>query len=106
MYIWRMISKADMATIDTIRTNVSFLCREQGLTQRKLAKKLGMQEAALSRALSGNPQLNTIERIAAALGVPVRALFNDLQTVEGYISINGRLRRFHTKEELFTMLAK
>ena len=95
-----------MATIDTIRLNVGFLCREQRLTQRKLAKQLGMQEAALSRALSGNPQLNTIERIANALGVPVRALFNDLQTIEGYISINGRLRRFHTKDELLTMITK
>ena len=93
-----------MATIDTIRSNVTFLCREKNLTQKKLAKKLNMQEAALSRALSGNPQLNTIERIAAALDVPVRALFNDLKLVEGFVSINGKIRRFHNKEELLAMI--
>ena len=95
-----------MATIDTIRDNVLFLCREQGITQRKLAKKLNMQEAALSRALSGNPQLNTIEKIAAALDVPVRALFNDLKVVEGFISINGKIRRFHNRTELLTLVTK
>ena len=94
-----------MATIDTIRTNVIFLCREKNLTQRKLAKKLNMQEAALSRALSGNPQLNTIERIATALDVPVRALFNDLKLVEGFVSINGKIHRFHNKEELLGMIS-
>lgn len=93
-----------MGTIDTIRSNVTFLCQEKRLTQRKLAKMLGMQEAALSRALSGNPQLNTLERIAAALEVPVRALFNDLNVVEGFISIGGRIRRFHNKEELNAMI--
>ena len=95
-----------MATIDTIRSNVAFLCRENNMTQRKLAKKLNMQEAALSRALSGNPQLNTIERIAAALDVPVRALFTDLNVVEGFVSINGKIRRFHTKDELLAMITK
>jgi transcriptional regulator with XRE-family HTH domain len=95
-----------MATIDTIRDNVLFYCREQKLTQRKLAKKLNMQEAALSRALSGNPELKTIERIAEALGVPVKALFHELRTVEGYVSVNGKIQRFFTKEELLTMITK
>ena len=105
MYIWENKNWTSMATIDTIRTNVIFLCREKNLTQRKLAKKLNMQEAALSRALSGNPQLNTIERIATALDVPVRALFNDLKLVEGFVSINGKIHRFHNKEELLGMIS-
>ena len=94
-----------MATIDIIRGNVNLLCQEKGLTQRKLAKKLNMQEAALSRALYGNPQLNTIERLSEALGVRVRSLFNELQTIEGYVSINGKLRRFSTKEELLKIIS-
>lgn len=95
-----------MATIDTIRDNVLFYCREQKLTQRKLANKLNMQEAALSRALSGNPELKTIERIADALSVPVKALFQEIRTVEGFVSINGNIYRFYTKEELEAMLTK
>lgn len=60
----------------------------------------------LSRALSGHPQFNTFERIAAALNVMVHALFNNLQTIEGYNSINGKSHRFHTKDELLAMITK
>ena len=64
-----------------------------------------MQEAALSRALSGNPELKTIERIAEALGVPVKALFHELRTVEGFVSVNGKIQRFFTKDELLKMIS-
>lgn len=93
-----------MSTIETISSNVVRLCKEKGWTRRKLAKTLGMQEAVLSRVLSGNPQLNTLERIATALGVPVRALFDNPDTVEGYVSIAGKTRRFYTKEDLFKVI--
>jgi len=40
-----------------------------------LAKKLGVTRITLTRNIKGNPTIETLERIAAALNVPVIELF-------------------------------
>lgn len=44
-------------------------------TQKELAEKIGMSEAGLSKALRGNPKLDTLERIALELDVEITDLF-------------------------------
>ena len=51
------------------------LLRRKGMTAKELAVKIGISEGALSKSLSGNPTLERIEQIAAALGVAVPELF-------------------------------
>ena len=51
------------------------LLRRKGMTAKELAVKIGISECALSKSLSGNPTLERIEQIAAALGVSVPELF-------------------------------
>ena len=43
------------------------LLRRKGMTAKELAVKIGISEGALSKSLSGNPTLERIEQIAAAL---------------------------------------
>lgn len=50
--------------------------QEKGITQKKLAEDIGVAEISLSRSLRGNPTLDTLERIATALNVPITELFN------------------------------
>ena len=50
------------------------LLRRKGMTAKELAVKIGISEGALSKSLSGNPTLERIEQIAAALGVSVPEL--------------------------------
>lgn len=52
------------------------IMQEKGITQKKLAEDIGVAEISLSRSLRGNPTLDTLERIAAALNVPITELFN------------------------------
>lgn len=53
---------------------VKEILKEKGMTQKELAKKIGIMEMSLSRSISGNPSLETMRKIAGALGVDVREL--------------------------------
>lgn len=49
--------------------------KQKGMTAKELAAKLGISEGALSLAINGNPTVETLEKIASALGVSVSDLF-------------------------------
>jgi transcriptional regulator with XRE-family HTH domain len=53
------------------------ILKEKGISQKEFASRLGMSEVGFSIAISekGNPPINKIKEIAAALGVPVTDLF-------------------------------
>ena len=54
---------------------VNEICKEKGITQKDLAKKLGVTYQSLYANLSGNPTLSKLNEIAQALGVEVGELF-------------------------------
>lgn len=54
---------------------VKEICKERGLQMQELANKLGITRITLTRNISGNPTISTLENIAAALGVSVPELF-------------------------------
>jgi len=56
------------------------ICKQNGLTQKELAEKVGLSPVGLSKAINGNPTKETLERIAAALNVPVTELFEQPST--------------------------
>lgn len=74
-------------------------------SQAQLAKAIGISAPSLNHALKSNPSLSTIQKIADTLGVSVARLFYDERQIEGYISVGGRITRFHTDEELQNALA-
>ena len=53
------------------------LLKEKGITLLELSEQIGVKSPHLSVALSdkGNPTIATLEKIAAALNVPVTDLF-------------------------------
>jgi transcriptional regulator with XRE-family HTH domain len=58
------------------RNRIKELCKNNGITQKELAEKLGISDISLNQTLRGEyPQLQTLERIALALGVPIADLF-------------------------------
>ena len=86
--------------------NVKRLCREQKKQLKDLASEMGVDPASLNRAMYGNAQLDTIEKMATALGVSIKSLFDPINddTVEGYIKIKGKIYQFNSKEELEKLL--
>lgn len=90
----------------TLSTRVKELCSEQGITLKELSEKIGIKPESLSRALSGNPQLSTLENIAKALGVGVAELLTGGRSCEPLTSDftamvveEGKTYLFHSKSE-------
>ncbi|CDD52420.1 dNA-binding helix-turn-helix protein [Bacteroides sp. CAG:875] len=86
--------------------NVKRLCKEQGKQLKDLAASMGIDPASLNRAMYGNARLDTIEKIANALGVSIKSLFEqtDDDAIEGYIKIKGKIYQFYNREELDKIL--
>lgn len=64
---------------------VKDVCKEKGITITQLAEILGIKQESLSRAINGNPTLDTLQKIATALNVPVSALFDEIQPNDNVI---------------------
>ena len=59
------------------REKIKEICQNQGITQKELAEKLGITDISLNKSLRGEyPQLQTLEKIATALDVPITELFD------------------------------
>jgi hypothetical protein len=54
--------------------------------------------------LNGNARLDTIEKIANALGVSMKSLFEPLDDVEGFIRVGGQVLQFNNRMELNAIL--
>ncbi len=87
-----------------IADNARRLCKERGKQMKDLATDMGIDPASLTRALNGNARLDTIEKIANALGVSMKSLFEPLDDVEGYIRIKGKVYQFNSRSELEQIL--
>ncbi|WP_303224067.1 helix-turn-helix domain-containing protein [Butyricimonas faecihominis] len=81
---------------------VAELCKEKGITQQTLAKKLGIQYQSLYAALNGNPKMDTLEKIAEALGVSVVELFSPVEKTDilGIIRVKGVYHEVKSIEEI------
>lgn len=88
--------------------NVKRICKAQNRQLKELASDMGIDPASLTRAIYGNARLDTIEKIAMALGVSVKSLFEPMgdEAVEGYIKIGGKIYQFNSREELQAILSK
>ena len=89
----------NMDAIEVLVSNIDRLCNERGWKRRNLAKAMGVKAESLSRSLNGQPRLDTIEKIAKALNVSNKSLFDDPVSVEGFVSVGGMVQRFNTREE-------
>jgi transcriptional regulator with XRE-family HTH domain len=58
-----------------MKLRVLELCKSQNIMQKELAEKIGVGPVGLSKAINGNPTMETLEKIASALGVEVVELF-------------------------------
>ena len=85
--------------------NVRRICKERRLSMKELARQMGVDPAALTRALSGNARLDTIQKMANALGVSLKSLFEPQDDVEGFIRVRGQVYQFNSRKELERILS-
>ncbi|RGY21360.1 XRE family transcriptional regulator [Butyricimonas virosa] len=80
---------------------VAELCKEKGITQQTLAKKLGIQYQSLYAALNGNPKLDTLKKIADVLEVKLTDLFEKKESdIIGFLRVHGYLKQVSSLEDL------
>lgn len=84
---------------DILVANVDRLCHEKGWKHFHLARRMGVKPESLSRSLNGLPRIDTIEKIAKALDVSIKRLFEDPVAIEGFVSVGGKVRRFNSVKE-------
>lgn len=73
-----------------MKLRVKEICKEKGITIGDLADRMEMKRESLSRSINGNPTLDTLEKIAQALDVPVSNLFDVESDLYGLLQFQGR----------------
>lgn len=85
--------------------NVRRICKERKMQLKELAARMGVDPAALTRALGGNCRLDTMQKMANALGVSLKSLFEPMDDIEGYIRIGEQVFQFNSRAELDRILS-
>lgn len=83
-----------------MRFRILELCKEAGINQTELAEKIGLSRVGLSKAINGNPTVDTLERIAAALNVPISTLFEAEKDFIAFVRRNGETFTFDSEKAL------
>lgn len=88
-----------------MRFRILELCKEAGINQTELADKIGLSRVGLSKAINGNPTVDTLERIAIALNVPITELFStDKQDLCGHVEYKGVVYTIKSRSDLENLL--
>lgn len=86
--------------------NVSRILKEKHMQQKDLAQKLGKTPAFISNTLSGNPTLETLQSIAAALSVPVSTLLRDEKDIFGVVEVRGEEYHIDSWEDIYKLIQR
>ncbi|GHT02064.1 hypothetical protein AGMMS49525_04780 [Bacteroidia bacterium] len=78
------------------------ICRSKGITQKKLAEMIEMSPVGMSKAINGNPTMNTLEKIASALNVPITELFDEKKEVSIWAEYKGE-KKMITERDLIRL---
>ena len=88
-----------MEARDILVANVDRLCHEKGWKHFHLARRMGVKPESLSRSLNGLPRIDTIEKIAKALDVSIKRLFEDPVAIKVFVSVGGKVQHFNSVKE-------
>ena len=80
---------------------VKDVCKSKGITITQLAEILGVKQESVSRAINGNPTVETLQKIANALDVSIVDLFeNNSKGFTALIDNDGLLYKASNIAEL------
>ena len=65
--------------------NIKKTIKENGLTSIEVAKRMNITTVGLSQHINGNPSVESLERIAKAIGVDISELFDKTQNTSNLV---------------------
>ena len=77
-----------------MKYRVKELVKKSGMTLESFAESLGYSRQNLTKTLSNNPTIGTLERIANALNVEVSELFAPKDDFIAFVRANGETQTF------------
>ena len=77
-----------------MKYRVKELVKQSGMTLESFAESLGYSRQNLTKTLSNNPTIGTLERIANALNVEVSELFAPKEDFIAFVRANGETHTF------------
>jgi len=89
--------------IGNMKLRIKEIAKAKGMQLKDVAEKMGNAKESLSRAINGNPQLNTLESIANALDVDITELFPlplPNHSINGYLEVDGKVYKIVNKKQL------
>lgn len=93
-------------TQDLISESIKKIVKEKGLTLAEVANRMKAHGSTLHQAINGNPTVDMLERIATALDVDLRVLFetpgNELY---GLVQYKGETYKIDSVESLKRLLS-
>ena len=84
--------------------NVKELLKVRKMQQKELAEKMGVAASFLSNALTGNPTIETLQKMASALDVPVSVLLRERDYITGFVEVNGKGYRIDKWEDIQALI--
>lgn len=80
--------------------------KSKGLTALSLAEMVGITQPNISNIINGktNPSLETLEKIATALDVPISNLFESERELYGLVVFKGRTYKIDSIKSIETLL--
>lgn len=82
------------------------ICKSKGISITQLAQMMDIRQESLSRAINGNPNITTLEKVATALGVEFVELFAQKDDFVALVSRGGNVYRFDSVEALSNYVDK
>ena len=84
------------------------IIKEKGMTVQTLADKMGINRVGLSNRINGNPSVAVLEKIAAALEVPIQELFEKEknENINGYIEIENEVFKITSFQDMENLLTR
>jgi len=85
-----------------MKLRVKEILKSQHISQKELADRMGILPESLTRILTGNPTLSTLENMAKALNVNIAELFDDERNekkISGYIEIDDKTYKIKSIED-------
>lgn len=83
------------------------ICKEKGITLKRLSELMNVSPELLSRAISdkGNPTLATLDKIAKALDVELVELFvrKSRKQVYGLLEIDGKFKIINSESDIYEL---
>ena len=93
-------------TQDLISDSIKKIAKEKGITLAEVANRMNAKGSTLHQAIYGNPTLETLERIATALQVDIRLLFEGTGTgINGLVQYKGRTYTIDSVESVKRLLS-